>query len=82
MPRQRFVGQRLVEFLVSEGYEICPEPEGPPTGTVVLSLDCSDDQARIVLVHATVELGAVYAETVLAKAGINPNEFWRYLESR
>ena len=80
MPRQRFAGQTLIDFLLSQGYERCPDPEGPPTGTIALSTNCADRRAVVLLVHATVELGAVYAETVLAKAGINTNEFWRYLE--
>ncbi len=80
MPRQRFAGQQLVDFLKTEGYQVCPEPEGPPTGTVVLSVDCSDSESQILLVHATVELGAVYAETILGKAAIDPAKFWRYLD--
>ena len=80
MPRQRFVGQHLVDFLVAEGYAICPEPDGPPTGTVVLSLDCGDTSARLLLVHSTVELGASYAERICEVAGIDVSDFWRYLD--
>ena len=80
MPRRRFVGQHLVDFLKVEGYETCPEPEGPPTGTVVMSRDCADPESQILLVHATVELGAVYAETILGNTGIAAAEFWSYLD--
>lgn len=45
-----------------------------------MSRDCADPESQILLVHATVELGAVYAETVLGKAGIAPAEFWSYLD--
>ena len=80
MPRQRFLGQHLVDFLVAEGYAICPEPDGPPTGTVVLSLGCSDPSTRLLLVHATIEQGASYAERICEVAGIDPAQFWHYLD--
>ena len=79
MPRQRFIGQRLVDFLRSKGFQECPELDGPPAGLVVLSLDCLDSEERVVLVHHTVEQGAPYAEKILASLGISADEFWVYL---
>ncbi len=80
MPRQRFLGQHFVDLLIDQGFEVCPEPEGPPTGTVVLSRDCADPSARLLLVHATVDLGASYAERICEVANVDVGLFWRYLD--
>ncbi len=81
MPRQRFLGQSLVDFLLTQGLKICDDPEGPPAGLTVLSRDCADIDAAIHLVAHTVEQGAPYAERLLDRMGIAPDDFWAYLDA-
>jgi hypothetical protein len=81
MPRQWFDGQSLIDFLLARGYHACPDPPGPPIGAVTLSLDCDDDDAHSIYVHTTVELGAAFAEKNLTRAGIDPQDFWGYLDA-
>lgn len=79
MPRQRFLGQSLVDFLLAHGLKICDDPEGPPAGLTVLSRDCADADAAIYLVAHTVVQGAPYAERLLDRIGIAIDELWEYL---
>lgn len=45
-----------------------------------MALDCDDDDSDRIYVHMTVELGAAFAEKNLARAGIDTQDFWQYLD--